>query len=555
MGRAVKCLLPVMVLFLAIAAHANTNELPLIPLPQKVQRLDGDFTLTDQTRIYADWHSRATAKLLAQRLRQSTGYPLKIHWSFFGAPADSILLTTRHASRHLGAEGYELDVTAKAIVIRAPTQAGLFYGSQTLLQLFPPDIFCTNVVQEPWSAPGVQIEDWPRFPWRGLMLDVSRHFYNKSEVEAVLDEMALYKLNRFHWHLADDQGWRLEIKKYPKLTEIGAWRTNSKVKPPDGQVHAHPAWSRPTPDKFAPDGRYGGFYTQSDVRDIVTYAAARHILIVPEIEMPGHSEAALTAYPQFGTLKGPAGTNKNWGVYDPSNPGTFVFLDNVLAEVFKLFPGPYVHIGGDEVNTNYWRDNADCQALMKREGLTDEHQLQSWFTKRIETYVNAHGKTLIGWSEILKGGLATNAVVMDWQGGGTETAEAGHNAVMSAEGYCYLDHYQSTNTGAEPQARLPALLLKKVYAFEPVPADLPAPYQSRILGPQVNLWTEYVPSLAHAQYLIFPRTCALAEVGWSAREARDWDSFQRRLAVDEQRLEALGVNYHRSSLAPAISNR
>jgi hexosaminidase len=523
--------------FAATVFAADTNELALIPLPQKVQQLGGAFHLTPQTRIYADWSSRKTAKLLAERLRQSTGYPLKVKTKFFSSTAipNCILLTTKNANTNLGTEGYELSVATNSVVIRAPTQVGLFYGGQTLLQLLPPQIFSTNVVaNENWQIPCVQIEDLPRFQWRGLMLDVSRHFYNVAEVEKFLDEMALYKLNHFHWHLTDDQGWRIEIKKYPKLTQIGARRTHSDIEPPDKEIHAHPAWAEPTADKFGPDGRYGGFYTQKNIREVVAYAAARHITVVPEIEMPGHSIAALTAYPQFSS--GP-------GIYDPANPGTFTFLENILNEVFQLFPGKYIHIGGDEVRKDYWKKSADCQALMKRKGLKNEDELQSWFTRRMEKFINAHGKTLIGWSEILKGGLATNAVVMDWIGGGKQAAEAGHDAVMTPSAYCYLDHYQSTNHATEPRAIGGFLPLEKVYSFEPVPTNLPAQFQSHILGAQGNLWTEYVASLPHAQYMIFPRMCALAEVDWSAKNARDWDDFRQRLKVDEQRLDELGVNY------------
>lgn len=549
MNRAVKFLLMVVVTFWTTITFAvTTNDLALIPQPQMVQRFAGSFILTPDTRISADKSSRQTANLLAQRLRQSTGYALKIR-RVSGSPSiNAILLTTENANTNLGAEGYELTVSTNSIVIQAPTEAGLFYGSQTLLQLLPPEIFSSNVVSETWQVPAVYILDWPRFQWRGLMLDVSRHFYNSVEVESILDEMALYKLNRFHWHLDDDQGWRIQIKKYPKLTEIGAWRSQSAVKPPDGQVHAHPAWSQPTADKFAPDGRYGGFYTEHDIREVVAYATARHIMVIPEIEMPGHSEAALRAYPQLGCIQGTNGTELNWGVYNPANPQTFAFLDDVLAEVCRLFPGPYVHIGGDEVNTNYWHNNPNCRALMQREGLKDEHELQSWFIKHIETSVNAHGKTLFGWSEILNGGLATNAVVMDWTGGGLKSAEAGHDVVMTPEAFCYFDHYQSTAQANEPQARNPALLLKKVYSLDPIPTNLPAQFQSHILGAQGNLWTEYVPSLAHAQYMIFPRLCALTEVDWSARDARDWNDFQRRLALDEKRLDELGVNYRPAEL-------
>ena len=528
----------------------STNELALIPLPQKVQPLDGAFVLTLQTRIEADRSSSKTAELLAERLRKSTGYPLKVHWKLSSsAPQpNTIWFTTKNANTNLGAEGYELVVTTNGILIRAPTQAGLFYGSQTLLQLFPSQIFSTNVVVRNWKVPCVQIVDWPRFPWRGLMLDVSRHFYTVAEVKTILDEMALYKLNTFHWHLVDDQGWRIEIKGYPKLTEVGAWRAQSDIDPPPPAPA--PEWTKPTADKFRPDGQYGGFYTADDIRDVVAYAAARHITVVPEIEMPGHSVAALGAYPQFSCFGEPYSTNNKMGIhdgiYDPSNPETFKFLDAVLLQVFALFPAQYVHIGGDEVPTNYWQRSASCCALMQREGLTSEEELQSYFIQHMEQFVNAHGKTLVGWSEILKGGLATNAVVMDWIGGGKQAAEAGHDAVMTPIDYCYFDHYH------KPRAVGTAVPLKQVYAFEPVPADLPAEYQSHILGAQAVLWTEYIASLPHAQYMLFPRTCALAEDVWSAKDARNWDDFQRRLTVDEKRLDALGVNYHHEGEPPVV---
>ena len=342
------------------------------------------------------------ADFLTERLRQSTGYPFKTRTKFFSGKAvkGGILLTTKDANTNLGAEGYELTVTPDSVVIRAPTQAGLFYGVQTLFQLLPPEIFSSNVVRDvDWQMPCVQIEDWPRFKWRGLMLDVSRHFFNKSEVETILDAMALHKLNVFHWHLTDDQGWRIEIKKYPKLTQIGAWRPGVGF-----------GFDPKSTTAYGPDGRYGGFYTPADIREVVKYAAARHITVVPEIEMPGHSTAALAAYPQFSCTGGPftmplTGGIFN-GIYNPANEETFKFLDDVLTEVFQLFPGKYVHIGGDEVPKDTWKNSPACQALMKREGLKNEDELQSWFIRRIEKFVSAHGRTMIGWSEILQGGLA-----------------------------------------------------------------------------------------------------------------------------------------------------
>jgi hypothetical protein len=366
------------------------------------------------------------------------------------------------------------------------------------------------------------------------MLDVSRHFYTRNEVEKLIDLMALYKLNTLHWHLVDDQGWRIEIKKYPLLTKIGGWRQQSAFGKASKETNARPVWAAPSVDKFGADGRYGGFYTQDDVREIVAYATARHITIVPEIEMPGHSSAALAAYPQFGSAR---------GIYNPADKKTFQFLDDVLSEVFQLFPGKYVHIGGDEVRKDYWKNDPDCQALMKREGLKNEEDLQSWFIRRIEKFVNARGKTLIGWSEILQGGLAQNAVVMDWIGGGKEAASQGHDVVMTPNTYCYLNYYQSTNHSTEPRAQGNFVPLQKVYSFDPVPTNLPPAFQSHILGAQGNLWTVWIASFSHVEYMLFPRTCALAEALWSPTNSRNWNDFRQRLNLDEERQDQLKVNY------------
>jgi hexosaminidase len=525
---------------------ASTNTLAIIPLPQKMELRDGIFNLTARTRIYVDSASRASGEFLADHLRPATGYPARIS---NGTPTGDntpkhILLTTKDARSDLGPEGYELTVASDSIVIRAPGQAGIFYGVQTLLQMLPPEIFSSNRVEDVnWQIPCAQIEDWPRFKWRGILLDVSRHFFTKSEVETILDAMAVQKLNTLHWHLTDDQGWRIEIKKYPKLTGVGAWRANTGF---DFDPKASTT--------YGPDGRYGGFYTQEDIRDVVKYAAARHITIVPEIEMPGHSTAALAAYPQFSCTGGPFETGTNAGIfngiYDPAKEETFKFLGDVLTEVGQLFPGQYIHIGGDEVPKDTWTNSADCQALLKREGLKNEDELQSWFVRRIEKIVNSSGHSMIGWSEILQGGLATNAAVMDWIGGGKEAASAGHYVVMTPTAYCYLDFYQSTNKAAEPPAAAwgGPLTLNKMYAFDPMPTNLPPQLQSYVLGAQGNLWSERIPNLRHAEYMLFPRACALAEVTWSARDARDWDDFMRRLRVHVRRLDGLNVNYRHGAL-------
>jgi hexosaminidase len=355
--------------------------------------------------------------------------------------------------------------------------------------------------------------------------------------------MAMQKLNTFHWHLVDDQGWRIEIKKYPRLTEVGAWRK-------DIGFGLDPKVST----AYGPDGRYGGFYTQADIQEVVAYAQSRHITIVPEIEMPGHATAALAAYPQYGSTPGPfepimtAGIFN--GIYDPSKEETFQFLAGVLKEVGQLFPGKYIHVGGDEVPKDTWKTNAACQALIKREGLKNEDELQSWFMRRIEKIVNSTGHSMIGWSEILQGGLATNAAVMDWIGGAREAASAGHYVVMTPTAYCYFDFYQSTNKAAEPEAASwgGPLPLNKMYSFDPMPADMPPQLQSYILGTQGNLWTERIPNFKHAEYMLFPRACALAEVTWSAQNERDWDDFMRRLQVHVQRLSELNINYRHAAV-------
>ncbi len=532
-------------LLTATAFATDTNGPSIIPLPQKMELRDGMFTLTGSTAIYVDSASRETAPFLTERLRPSTGYSLKVKTTSHSdaAIAGGILLTTRNANTNLGPEGYELTVAPDSVVIRAPTQAGLFYGVQTLFQLLPPEIFSSNRVQNvAWQIPCIQIEDWPRFKWRGILFDVSRHFFSKAEVETVLDTMALHKLNTFHWHLTDDHGWRIEIKKYPKLTQIGAWRSSAGF-----------GFDPKASDAYGPDGRYGGFYTQDDIRDVVKYAAARHITIVPEIEMPGHATAALAAYPQYSCTGGPfepimiAGIFN--GIYDPSKEETFQFLGDVLKEVGQLFPGQYIHVGGDEVPKETWKNSASCQALMKREGLKNEEELQSWFMRRIEKIVNSTGHSMIGWSEILQGGLATNAAVMDWIGGAREAAYAGHYVVMTPTAYCYFDFYQSTNKAGEPEAASwgGPLPLNKMYSFNPMPTGMPERLQSYILGTQGNLWTERIPNLKHAEYMLFPRTCALAEVTWSA-QTRDWDNFMRRLQLHVQRLTELNINYRHAAV-------
>ena len=511
----------------------------VLPKPEHLALDSGTFRLTPSTRIaLGSPGTEQTGELLAERLRAATGYSFRLtNVSQANAESGTILLTTNSPRAELGREGYDLDVSTDHVVLRAGTSGGLFNATQTLLELMPPQVFSSrsaSVVD--WKIPVVRIQDRPRFPWRGAMLDVSRHFFNATEIKQFLDGMALHKLNTFHWHLTDDQGWRLEIKKYPRLTEVGAWRKRIGFNLDPKSSTAYGA-----------DGRYGGFYTQAEVREIVAYAKARNITIVPEIEMPGHSSAALAAYPQFSCTGGPYTTDMSEavsaGVYCAGKEETFTFLEDVLIEVMELFPSEFIHIGGDEVPRHNWHNCPLCQARIKQEGLRDERDLESYFVRRIEKFLNAHGRRAIGWSEIRNDELAPSTAVMDWIGGGLQAARAGHDVVMCPEQYCYLDFYQSQNRAAEPPAAGAYLPLSKVYSFEPVPAGLTTEAQSHILGGQGNIWTEYIPSMSQVEYMAFPRLSALAEVFWSPKDLRNWTDFTRRLAAQEQRLKQFGINY------------
>lgn len=530
-------------LLLTLPAFAAVSLAPaLVPVPQKLELLEGVFKLKPQTRIVTDAASGQTGEFLRAKLHASTGYRLPLDEKYPGAPAQgAILLTTNDAKSTLGAEGYELSVTPDSVIIRAPQPAGLFYGAQTFLQLLPPEIFSTNVVKKAdWPVPCVKIEDWPRFAWRGMMLDVSRHFQSKEFVERYLDEMAMHKLNIFHWHLVDDQGWRLEIKKYPKLTSVGAWRKQ--------------------PGYTENNGIYGGFYTQDDIREVVAYASARRITIVPEIEIPGHSQAALAAYPEF-SCSGEAGfvgyffefpsppvakfPSNSCNVFCASNPKTLEFFKDVLTETMALFPGKYIHIGGDEVGTNYWDHCPQCQALMQSEGLKNYHQLQGWLTKRVETFLNEHGRQLIGWDEILAGGLAPNATVMSWRGiaGGIAAVKAGHPAVMAPNNVLYLNRAQSSAPDQPPAPRRLSITLESVYNYDPVPAGLTPAQENLVLGAEACMWTERLNRSDWLETMTYPRLCALAEVDWSAKTSRNWEQFSKRLETHLQRLNEIGVAY------------
>ncbi len=515
----------------------------IIPLPAKMEVRDGVFAIgaASNVKIVVDASTQETGKYLAGELQKCPGIKISVvHDSDVLKESRPIRLTTKDAPPALGEEGYTLSVTPDEVVIRAGSSAGSFYGVQSLLQLLPVKTASTDDAGV--GIPCVQIDDQPRFKWRGMMLDVSRHFFTKQEVKELLDAMSRYKMNTFHWHLVDDQGWRIEIKKYPKLTEMGAWRKGVGF-----------GLDPKSTKSYGPDGRYGGFYTQADIREVVAYAAARHITVVPEIEMPGHSSAALMAYPQFSCTGGPFTTDLPGGVFDgvycAGNDDSFAFVQNVLAEVLALFPGKYIHIGGDEVPVTNWTHCVKCQTRMRDEGLKKEIELEGYFIRRIEKFINANDRNLIGWSEIREGGLAENAAVMDWVGGAVEAATNGHDVVMSPLADCYFDRYQSEDHSKEPHSIGGFLPLSQVYAFEPMPVTLPPQYQKHILGAQGNVWTEYMPSFDHVEYMIFPRLCAMAEVDWSPRHARNWDDFARRMQDHYARLQHLGVNFRHTALA------
>ncbi len=521
---------------------ACEDDIAVVPRPAKMTRGEGRFMLTPDTRIQVEKGAspriREVGQYLADLVAPATGFCLEVEETTADRPAGgAILLLTRGADPLLGDEGYALRVEPAGVVIRAPKPAGLFYGVQTLRQLFPPEIESRQKVSGvEWAAPAVILEDRPRFQWRGLHLDEGRHFQGKAFVLRYLDQMALHKLNRFHWHLTEDQGWRIEIKKYPRLTEVGSKRSQTPI----------------LDNRKKGDGKAYGpfFYTQEDVKEIVAYARSRFITVVPEIEMPGHAQAAIAAYPWLGNTDEPLQVRWRWGVsknvYNVEDR-TFEFLEHVLTEVMTLFPGPFIHIGGDECPKDQWKASPAAQKRIREEGLENEHELQSWFIRRIDRFLQAKGRRLIGWDEILEGGLAEGAAVMSWRGtkGGIAAARAGHDVVMSPTSHCYFDYYQSRDRKKEPPAIGGFLPLEKVYAFEPVPAALNAKEARHVLGAQGNVWTEYIPDGKQVEYMAWPRGSALSEVVWSPKALRDYGDFQKRLGPLLRRMDVLGVNYRK----------
>jgi hexosaminidase len=544
-----------LVLLLAATGCAGTgaqppspapDRYPIVPASRHLEPRPGEFRLDRDTRILlsdpASAELRTLSELLAAPLRAASGLPLPVSSE---PPADhapdAISIQLAPDSSLRSPESYRLTVSEQGAILSAPTPAGLVLGIQTLRQLLPPELErtpasapATPATPARWAIPAVAIDDAPRFRYRGMLLDVARWYYPPEFIEKVIDLLALYKLNTLHLHLTDDQGWRLEMKKYPRLTQVGAWRKETIA----GQ-HFDPYVGDGTP--------HGGFYTQDQMRHLVAYAAARHVTIVPEIEMPGHARAALAAYPELSCTGGPFEVSTRWGVHEdifcPSER-TFAFLEDVLLEVMQLFPSRYIHIGGDEVPKQEWKESPVAQQVIRREGLANEEELQSWFIRRIEAFLRAHGRRLIGWDETLEGGLAPEATVMSWRGeqGGIEAARQGHDVIMTPTNRTYFDYYQG-DSAAEPLAIGGFVPLDSVYAFEPVPAELTPGEAAHVLGAQGNLWTEYIPTPARAEYMMLPRMLALAEVLWSPKETRSWNRFAARLPAQFARLDALGVEY------------
>ncbi len=523
----------------AAAALPAAGAPSIVPKPVSLEVERGAFVLDGDTVVLfaeAPSGAEAEARYLASVLRPATGFALPVRGLDAGAGArNAIVLGLGDTGGGLGEEGYRLEVEGDSVRLTAPAAAGLFYGVQTLRQLLPAEIMsrvkCEGVA---WTVPCVVIEDRPRFAWRGLCVDVARHFMPKEFLLEFIDVLALHKMNSLHLHLTDDQGWRVEIKKYPKLTEVGAWRAETIV--------GHGGKSR----SF--DGtRHGGFYTQEEIREIVAHAAARHINIVPEIEMPGHAQAAIAGYPELGNTGETLAVLTKWGV-NPyifnAEESTILFLQDVLEEVLDLFPSPYIHVGGDEAVKEQWEKSPAAQARIKELGLADEHALQSYFIGRMDAFLTEKGRRLVGWDEILEGGLAEGATVMSWRGtkGGIAAAKAGHDVVMAPTSHTYLDYYQG-DPKTEPLAIGGNLPLEQVYGFNPIPKTLTRAEAERVLGAQGQLWSEYIATPEHLEYMAFPRACALAEVVWTPQDARAYDDFRARLEKHVERLERLGVNF------------
>ncbi len=496
----------------------------IIPTPNSMVASEGRFFLSSSTSIITKGEgAKEVAKHFTNKINTSTGYNLT---QTEGEAKENAINISVNSSLNMGDEAYTLDVVADRVTITAKTSTGAFYAMQSFMQLLPAEIESTKVIEYiDWSAPAVAIKDSPRFQYRGLMMDVTRHFFDVKQVKRHLDVLAMFKINTFHWHLTEDQLWTIEIEKYPMLTTIGANRKEG-----DGTYHQ-------------------GFYTKADLKDVVAYATSLHIEVIPEIEMPGHALAALSAYPEYSCTGGPFEIRNVWGVepdvYCAGKEATFEFLEDVLEEVIPIFPSEYIHIGGDECPKDRWKECPDCKVRMRAEGLKDTHELQSYFIKRMEKFINSKGKKIIGWDEILEGGIAPNATIMSWRGeqGGIESANKGHDVIMSPNSHMYIDHYQGA-TSVEPPAIGGYLPLEKCYSYDPIPKDIQADKAHHVLGVQANMWAEYLYTYDQQEYMIYPRILAVAEVGWTNLDLKDFSDFNRRINNAYVRLDLHKINYH-----------
>ena len=532
--------------FVLYCSAVFAQQVNIIPQPLSVTEKTGNFTINSSTRLVVkDKKDNATASFLNTYLLEHYGFKLI---QVTTDAAKSITISSGQQGEGLKASGYQLQSGMDGVHIKGNSELGSFYGMQTLLQLLPTEKSTALII------PALLVEDQPRFAYRGAMLDVGRHFLPVHFIKKYLDYLALHKLNYFHWHLTEDQGWRIEIKKYPNLTKVGAWRNGAII----GRY----------PGKGNDNSRDGGFYTQEQVKEIVQYAADRFITVIPEIEMPGHSGAAIAAYPMLSCFPDqktviPANmiseksklelasgrvklVQETWGVhsdvYAPTEY-TFKFLEDVLDEVMALFPSKYIHVGGDECPKDAWKKSEFCQQLIKEKGLKDEHGLQSYFIQRMEQYINNKGRTLIGWDEILEGGLAPNAIVMSWRGeeGGIAAAKENHQVIMTPGSHVYLDHSQTKNEDSVTIGGF--LTMETVYSYEPVPKELTAQQATYVLGAQGNVWTEYMSNPSKVEYMLFPRLSALSEVLWSAKENKNWPAFQTKMESQYKRYKVWGANY------------
>lgn len=515
------------------------SDIQIIPKPAKLKITEGIFEFSENTKfVVSDEFQKEISDALINKFQKAAGWSLEV---IEKTPQKNYIQFIVDES--FENEAYKLEVDSQKISITSKGNAGFIYGLESIRQLLPEAIESSEIVSNiEWIIPNMSIKDKPRFQYRGLMLDLSRHFFYTEYLKEVIDGLAMLKMNVLHLHLVDDQGWRIEIKKYPKLTEVGAWRVDQEDK----------HWNSRETSNPNEKGTYGGFLTQDDLRELVAYAQLKNVEIIPEIEMPAHVSSAIAAYPELSCFNKRIGVPSGgvWpitDIYCAGKENTFEFLENVLVEVMDIFPSKYIHIGGDEATKTNWNECLNCKKRMKNEGLKDVNELQSYFVKRMEKFINSKGKKLIGWDEILEGGLAPEATVMSWRGtkGGIEAAKQGHDVIMTPGTHCYFDHYQGPQN-EEPLAIGGYTPLSKVYQFDPVVSTMTPDEAKHVLGGQANLWAEYIPTTEQSEYMIYPRLAAMAETLWSPKESRDWNDFSSRIETMFKRYDYLGINYAKS---------